>query len=192
MKNQRVRLLLFSFSLRVIYSEIAAGNAFQLPRCRFHVTLEGFEWFLYNRTAAFDYIVSQMEAKTPVTERHQSLSTDGAAFQLRQLFTKSSASESAYCLFLSRWCHLIIVHPRLVDNVQTHVQNFFSTPKFLRTFVRWLRGQLPDLNFKDLLPFSFVGLNGGIVCGNMANSNILVAEFSRADGMFGAVPVRRK
>lgn len=89
---------------RVIYSATAAGNASQSPRCRFHATLEGFEWFLYNRTAAFDYIVSQMEAKTPVPERHaQGLSTDGAAFQLRQLFTKSSAGESAYCLFLSRW-----------------------------------------------------------------------------------------
>ena len=177
---------------RAIYRAIAAGAASQLPRCRFHATLEGFEWFLYNRTAAFDYIVSQMEAKTPVPERRaQSSSTDGATFQLRQLFTRSSASESAYHLFLSRWCHIIIARLCLVDNLQTHVRNPFSTPKFLLSFVRWLRGQLPDLDFKDLLPFSFVGLNGGIVLGNMATSNILVAEFSRADGIFGVVPVRQ-
>lgn len=177
---------------RVIYSATAAGSAAQLPRCRFHATLEGFEWFLYNRTAAFDDIVSRMEEKTPVPERcAQSLGTDGTSFQLRQLFTKSSVNESAYRLFLSRWYHIPIVHNRLVDNVRNHVRNPFSTPKFLRTLIRWFRGQLPNLDFKDLLPFSFVVLNGGIVCGNIANSNILVAEFSRADGIFGAVPVRQ-
>jgi hypothetical protein len=79
----------------------------------------------------------------------------------------------------------------LVDNLQTpHVRNPFRAPKFLRNFVQWLRGQLPDLDVKNLLPFSFEGLNGGIVCGNMATSNILVAEFSRADGIFGTVSVR--
>jgi hypothetical protein len=79
----------------------------------------------------------------------------------------------------------------LADNVQTpHVRNPFSTPKFLRNFVRWLRGQLPDLDAKNLLPISFECFNGGIVCGNLATSNILVAEFNRADGIFGTVPVR--
>ena len=77
------------------------------------------------------------------------------------------------------------------DNVQMpHVRVPFSTPKFLCNFVRWLRGQLPDLDAKDLLPISFECFNGGIVCGNMATSNILVAEFNRADGIFGTVPVR--
>jgi hypothetical protein len=78
----------------------------------------------------------------------------------------------------------------LADDVQTHVRNSSSTPKFLRNFVQWLRGQLPDLDAKNLLPISFECFNGGIVCGNMATSNILVAEFSRADGIFGTVPVR--
>jgi hypothetical protein len=71
------------------------------------------------------------------------------------------------------------------------VRNPFSTPKFLRNFVQWLRSQLPDFDVKNLLPFSFEGLNGGIVCGNMATSSILVAEFSRVDGIFGTVPVRQ-
>jgi len=70
------------------------------------------------------------------------------------------------------------------------VRNPFSTPKFLRNFVQWLRGQLPDLDAKSLLPISLECFNGGIVCGNMATPNILVAEFTRADGIFGTVPVR--
>jgi hypothetical protein len=79
----------------------------------------------------------------------------------------------------------------LADNVQTpHLRNPCSTPKFLRNFVQWLRGQLPDLDAKKLLPISFECFNGGIVCGNLATPNILVAEFNRADGFFGTVPVR--
>lgn len=29
--------------------------------CRLHVSLQGLEWFIYNRTAAYDNIVSAME-----------------------------------------------------------------------------------------------------------------------------------
>ena len=79
----------------------------------------------------------------------------------------------------------------LTDNVPIpHARNPFSAPKFLRNFVQWLRSQLPDLDAKNLLPISFECFNGGIVCGNMATSNILVAEFNRANGIFGTVPVR--
>jgi len=85
----------------------------------------------------------------------------------------------------------VIVH-HVSGNVEIHRgRNPLSIPKFLRSFIHWLRGQLPGLDVKDLFPFSFEGINGGIVCGNMATSNILVAEFSRADGMFGTVPVCR-
>lgn len=158
------------------------------------MTFEGFEWFIYNRTAAFDNIVSHMEAKTPVPERRtQGASGDGAASQLRHFFSKSSAGgDSAYGLSLVVLMPQIDYASRLVGNVPTsRVRNPFSAPKFLRNFAHWLLGQLPDLNVKDLLPLSFEGLNGGIVCGNMSTPNILVAEFSRADGSFGTVMVRR-
>ncbi|KAH9985984.1 hypothetical protein BJV74DRAFT_946145 [Russula compacta] len=170
--------------------EQKGGNASQSPRCRFHATFEGIEWFIFNRTAAFDNIVAQMEATSPDSERRaHSLSADGAASHLRQIFTMSSAGGDSACSLFS-----IAMVPQsdptscLVDNARTHLRSPFNTPMFLRNFVHWLRGQLPDLDVKDLLPFSFEGLNGGIVCGNMATSNILVAEFSRADGMFGTVP----
>ena len=32
-----------------------------LPSCRIQVTLQGLEWFLYNRTAAYENILAQME-----------------------------------------------------------------------------------------------------------------------------------
>ncbi|KAH9171981.1 hypothetical protein EDB89DRAFT_2174254 [Lactarius sanguifluus] len=139
------------------------------PRCRFHATFEGFEWFIYNRTAAFDNIVAQMDAKTPVPERRAQ--SPAAASHLRQIFSKSPAGGDH-----------IAQTPR--------ARAWFTTPKFVRRFTQWLRKQLPDLDFKDLLPLSFEGINGGIVLGNMSTSNILVAEFARADGVFGTVPSR--
>ncbi|KAH9055046.1 hypothetical protein EDB87DRAFT_1580073 [Lactarius vividus] len=126
------------------------------PRCRFHATFEGFEWFIYNRTAAFDNIVAQMDAKTPVPERRAQ--SPAAASQLRQIFSKSSVGGDH-----------IAQTPR--------ARARFATPKFLRRFTQWLRKQLPDLDFKDLLPLSFEGINGGIVLGNMSTSNILYVRF---------------
>ena len=81
-----------------------AGNKSRSPRCRFHATFEGFEWFLYNRTAAFDNIVAQMDAKTPVPERRaQSPAPSGAASHMRQIFNKSSpGDDSAYPTTLSK------------------------------------------------------------------------------------------
>ncbi|KAJ7072266.1 hypothetical protein C8F01DRAFT_1205872 [Mycena amicta] len=35
------------------------------PSCRVQISLQGFEWFLYNRTAAYDSIIAQMGVKTP-------------------------------------------------------------------------------------------------------------------------------
>jgi hypothetical protein len=187
-KNQNVRQFILA-PFWTVLSAVAAGNASRPPHCRFHMTFEGFEWFLYNRTAAFDNIVSQMEARTPVPERRtQSFGSDGAAFHLRQFFGRSPAtSDRASRLFFSS------LNAAPESHLAVHVQTprVLGISKLLRNFTQWLRSQLPDLDSKDLLPLSFEGLNGGIVLGNMATSNVLVAEFSRADGMFGTVPVCR-
>ncbi|KAI9507444.1 hypothetical protein F5148DRAFT_115990 [Russula earlei] len=94
-----------------------SSSGSQSQRCRFHATFEGFEWFMYNRTAAFDNIVSQMEVKTPVPERRaQSFSADGAASQLRHFLAKSSAGGDSN-VRTSQW------------------RNPLSFPKFLRSFL---------------------------------------------------------
>jgi len=101
-KSQNVRRAFLLSRLAIITTslscDVAGNTSSRSPRCRFHATFEGFEWFIYNRTAAFDNIVAQMDAKTPVPERcAQSPAADGAASQRRQIFTKSSAGgDSAY------------------------------------------------------------------------------------------------
>lgn len=40
-------------------------NAQKTPlSCRLHITLQGLEWFVYNRTAAYDHVLSAMETST--------------------------------------------------------------------------------------------------------------------------------
>jgi len=84
---------------RVVPNKIIAARVSKPSRCRFHATFEGFEWFIYNRTAAFDNIVSRMEVNTPVPEgRAQGSSADRAASQLRHIFTKSPARGDGACI----------------------------------------------------------------------------------------------
>lgn len=51
---------------------LAVNKTHALPSCRVKVSAQGFEWFLYNRTTAYDHILSQMRAKaTPVPEESE-------------------------------------------------------------------------------------------------------------------------
>ena len=97
-KVRSVRLLVFPL-LRVVPNTIIVAHVSKSSHCRFHATLEGFEWFIYNRTAAFDNIVSRMEVNTPVPEsRAQGSSADRTASQLRHIFTRSPARGYGACV----------------------------------------------------------------------------------------------
>ncbi len=109
-KVRSVRLL-YSHSLCVVPNTIVAGHVSKPSHCRFHASFEGFEWFIYNRTAAFDNIVSQMEATTPVPEsRAQGSSADRAASQLRHIFTRSPAGSDSACILFCRYSRVIVHH----------------------------------------------------------------------------------
>ena len=99
-QNVRRRAVFLVAHFNLVYTACSKSRS---PRCRFHATFEGFEWFLYNRTAAFDNIVAQMDAKTPVPERRaQSPAPDGATSHIRHIFSKSSpGGDSAYMTPLS-------------------------------------------------------------------------------------------
>jgi hypothetical protein len=87
----------------VVPNTIIVAHVTKTSRCRFHATFEGFEWFIYNRTAAFDNIVSRMEVHTPVPEsRAQGSSADRASSQLRHIFTRSFARGDGACISFCR------------------------------------------------------------------------------------------
>lgn len=97
---------------------------------------------------------------------------DGATSALRNVFTKHSMDAD-------------------VDGPSD--PTFGSTPfamhDRIRRAVDWVRGQLPDLDPKSLLPLSFYVRKGIITCGNISTPSLLVAEFTTADGAFGNLHV---
>ncbi|KAF5386043.1 hypothetical protein D9615_002215 [Tricholomella constricta] len=119
------------------------------------------------RTAAYDSIISQMEARN--LSRPVSRSTDR-----RQSFQKSSrpASSSPF-------------HPPSSFNES-------SIPYGARKAVAWIKRQLPNLDPKDLLPLGIEVTKGAITCGNNSTPSLLVAEFQRSEGTFGIVEARSK
>ncbi|KAJ7579122.1 hypothetical protein C8J56DRAFT_337033 [Mycena floridula] len=130
--------------------------------CRIQVSLQGYQWFLYNRTAAYDNIIAQMQASTDESTTTQSHS-----------FHESFLHSSYIPALLAR-------PPRI--RIPSAIQNIFV----------WIRGQLPNLDPKDLLPLGLVVTKGAIICGNSSTPNLLVVEFQRTQGTFGIVQSRSK
>jgi len=64
-----------------------------------------------------------------------------------------------------------------------------GAPSVFRNALEWLRSQLPRIEFKDLLPISMEVEKGVIMCGNASTPNLLVAEYKKAEGTYGVVPV---
>ncbi|KAE9411411.1 hypothetical protein BT96DRAFT_961320 [Gymnopus androsaceus JB14] len=140
------------------------GFFFRDASCRIQVSIHGFEWFLYNRTAAYDNILSQMRAQpSAYSERRASLQKAPSGMNTpvpaASLLTSSLRSRA---------------------------------PAFLLNLVARIREQLPNLDPKDLLPLGIHVSKGAIICGNSSTPNLLVAEFKRMEGTFGIVPSRSK
>ncbi|KAH7927135.1 hypothetical protein BV22DRAFT_1193843 [Leucogyrophana mollusca] len=139
------------------------NQAFPFPSCRIKVSIQGLEWFLYNRTAAYDHIISQMQSKThPPTNAEP-----------RRMFSRTSGFE------------VPSLHPpSVLPNLKT--------PPAIHAAFDWFKRQMPYLDPKDLLPIALEGFKGAIICGNSSTPNLLVAEFHRAEGTFGIVSSRSK
>ena len=91
--EKTVRLLVVNFSLTVLTnkSPIAGKHSNRSQACRIQVSFQGFEWFMYNRTAAYDDITSAMDLnnRTPQPESRHSEDTN----EPHRTTTKSSGFE---------------------------------------------------------------------------------------------------
>ncbi|KAH9485425.1 Protein CSF1 [Psilocybe cubensis] len=141
-------------------------EAFPQRSCRIQLTFEGVEWFIYNRTAAYDTILEEIDRTSRPTSR----------------------SSSHYRLFrrFSRQGDTSILYPPSAFRSSIYV------PKSIQQTLKWLRSQLPTLDPKDLLPFGIEIRTGAIVLGNPSTPHLLVSEFQSASGTFGIVPSRSK
>ncbi|KAF9241526.1 hypothetical protein BU15DRAFT_87119 [Melanogaster broomeanus] len=138
------------------------NQTYAFPSCRIKVSVHGFEWFLYNKTAAYDHIISQMQTGAPPPPEES---------ESPRLFSRTSGSEDLY-------------PPSVLANIKA--------PPVIHAVLNWIKRQLPYLDPKDLLPISIEVLKLAIVCGNSSTPNFLVAECHRADGTFGIVRARSK
>ncbi|EJD02702.1 uncharacterized protein FOMMEDRAFT_146573 [Fomitiporia mediterranea MF3/22] len=180
--NQTVRIVKCQLSWRWWIRRVAeeedladgrSDGAEHAPRCRIHVSMEGLEWFMYNRTASFDNILSQLAAANP---------------ELAGVRTKSRESN------LHSIDHSIVhdeKHPRLNVTGRRALATF-KLPSFVGKLSSWIRTQLPDLDPKNLLPLSFSVDKGAITMGNHTTENLLLGQFASAAGTYGIVQPRSK
>lgn len=167
----------------LIFTNVSGKQSFRLWSCRIQLTFEGMEWFLYNRTAAYDSILEQIEKASRPTSRSSS------HHRLFRRFSRQGANIIVVSLlFLSRLTFFIgdtsILYPPSAIRSSIHV------PNSIKQALKWARGQLPTLDPKDLLPLGIEIRTGAIILGNSSTPNLLVSEFQSASGTFGIVPVR--
>ncbi|KAI0633565.1 hypothetical protein C8Q77DRAFT_1157760 [Trametes polyzona] len=143
--------------------------------CRVHISLQGLEWFIYNRTAAFDNIVSQLDPDMPITPVPTPV-PEGAA-SVKKIFSRTS----------------VFRDPSILGPPVSLVSSIAKrTPTFVKRGVGWVQQQLPNLDPKDLLPISLEVVKGAITIGNASTANLLAAEFQRGEGTYGIVESRSK
>ncbi|KAL0573201.1 Macrophage colony-stimulating factor 1 receptor [Marasmius crinis-equi] len=131
--------------------------------CRIKVFIYGLQWVLYNRTASYDDILSQMRSNAGFS---------GDVVKERNVLRKSATNLS------------VATPSFLANSFKSHA------PKFIRRMIHWVGQQLPNLDPKELLPLAVEVSRGAIICGNASTSSILVAEFQRANGTFGVTRSR--
>ncbi|KAG1742840.1 hypothetical protein EDB19DRAFT_1875202 [Suillus lakei] len=134
------------------------------PSCRIKVSVQGLEWFLYNKTAAYNHIISQMQAKaSPCPERSEP----------RRMFSRTSGAEG-----------LGFYPPPALANIKA--------PPVIHAALAWIKRQTPYLDPNDILPIALELSKVAITCGNPSTPSLLVAECHRAEGTFGIVQARSK
>ncbi|GJE95456.1 hypothetical protein PsYK624_116400 [Phanerochaete sordida] len=145
--------------------------------CRLHISLQGLEWFIYNRTAAYDSVVSAMHSNFPdASEAHVRMSGEGIG-SLRKIFS---------------WTSVVPESTHLGPPVSLVSSIYSRTPEMFKKWSAGVRRQLPSLDPKDLLPIGIEVAKGAIIIGNRSTPELLVAEFRSTRGTYGIVPARSR
>jgi hypothetical protein len=129
---------------------------------------------MYNRVTSYDNIVSEMEKQASEPNPPQG-GPEHSGFSIYRIFSKSSAPlESA----------TIPTYPP-----SSAAPTSLRKKTIIQRAIDYLRGQLPSLDPKDLLPLSVEIAKAVVICGNAATSNLLIIDAGKADGILGIVPV---
>lgn len=102
---------------------VLSVNAQKAPlSCRLHISLQGLEWFIYNRTAAYDNVASAMHFNFPdASEAHARMSGDGVG-QLRKIFSWTSVvPECMYSLYAPQQFLMLHQRPTLARRYHSYL-----------------------------------------------------------------------
>lgn len=135
--------------------------------CRILVELKGLEWFVYNRSPAYDSIAEQMAAEAPPNDDYAPPSTPAPsqATEKIQENLEDDKQASRAETTASRASH----STRVVRLSEESVQDMIAKSPFLR-----------------MLPLGFECSRGSVVMGNNNTPSILVAHFDGATGVVDA------
>jgi len=140
------------------------------------------EWFLYNRTAAYDGIVEQMEKANRSASRSSSH---------RRFFSR--CPRQGMLFVYPHICFVSLYFPSPDASEPFHppsaVRSSIRLPSIVNKALAWFRRQLPTLDPKDLLPLGIEIQTGAIILGNPSTPDLLVAEFQHVIGSFSVVAV---
>ncbi|KAI0699566.1 hypothetical protein BC835DRAFT_1412549 [Cytidiella melzeri] len=163
---------------RVVGESIGAKPKKTSMSCRVHICFQGLEWFIYNRTAAYDNIVASMESQSDDGGAHPDGRASMEAIKsLRKIFS---------------WTSAIPDSTNLGPPISLVSSIYSRTPKFLKGWIAALKHQMPSLDPKDLLPIGIEVTKGAIVIGNKSTPTLFVADFKCAEGTYGIVPSRSR
>ncbi|KAI9605129.1 hypothetical protein H4Q26_003103 [Puccinia striiformis f. sp. tritici PST-130] len=152
----------------------ADGNLYSsspLPH-RWIIAFEGAEWFVYNRTAAFDVILEHLGFVDPQDPNSQSSAQKQANDSPFERPLESSNSQTTFK----------VQHPPSVNT--DHHPNVKIQDKEQESMMGWA--------LRDALPVKIEGKIGVITIGNPSTSSILVFTFQEAHGVYSAPNARSR
>jgi hypothetical protein len=139
----------------------------KLP-CRVSLALEGVEWFIYNRTSAYDAIVAAAEERTKAREPEGN-GTFGRSNTLRTSVDVASGQDASDTSLKQR-------DSASAASIRQITEEITDSPPF----------------FLHLLPIQIACKKGAISLGNTATPSIVVAQFGQADVSVDAAESRSK
>ncbi|SGY18835.1 BQ5605_C014g07488 [Microbotryum silenes-dioicae] len=173
--------IIWKYWLRNVRSEEHALGDTNLP-CRFQVSLHGAELFLYNRTPHYDEILSKLGIHEPESVwsrgHERATSRDGLLPPVDPSTSSSSSlpnSEEAIKESTSQQSSTGL--PRELCSAETAAQKQASDESGHEKGTDWWR---------EALPVDFRCQTGSIVMGNPSTPSLLIAGFSRIDGVYSA------
>ncbi|GJJ06705.1 hypothetical protein Clacol_000901 [Clathrus columnatus] len=135
---------------------------------RIYVSLEGVEWHLYNRTAAFNDILSHI----------QQVNNEKGGSSIRAFSSRSETDRRN------------ILSPHETITSSTIIREAASKVKGLKDkLTSWLTILQPELY--EILPIDVSVVRGAILFGNGATPRLLVAKFSAGSGSYSMVPMKQ-